>query len=113
MIWASVFMIVAIILTGVAQVFLKIGSKNSGKNKSVLGPYLNVSTISGYVLFLISTIFLAYSLKEIPLKEYAAMSALNFFIVLVLSWILLHEKITWLRVAAIFVIISGIVIFNM
>jgi drug/metabolite transporter (DMT)-like permease len=102
-------MLIAIVLTGVGQVVLKIGSN---KNQKFWDPYLNPVSIAGYCLYLISTVFLFYSLKEIPLKLLAAVSSLNFIIVLLMSGIFLNEHITRIKFLAVALIMTGVIIFN-
>jgi multidrug transporter EmrE-like cation transporter len=111
MIFAFLLMIIAIILTGVGQVVLKIGSGNN-QNQNLLDPYLNPASLTGYGLYLISTVFLLYSLREIPLKLFAAVSSLNFIIVLFLTGLLLKESITKQKILAVMLIVAGVIIFN-
>ena len=111
MIIAIIFMFSAILLTGIGQIFLKIGS-NYHQKQNFWDPYLNYLSLTGYCLYLVSTIFLFHSLKEVPLKMYGAMSSLNFIIVLFFSFIFLNENINISKIFAVALIVMGLVIFN-
>lgn len=112
MVFALVLMFIAIVFTGLGQVLLKTGSK-CRKSQKFWDPYLNPATFAGYCLYLASTLFLLYSLQEIPLKLFAAVSSLNFIIVLLFSGIFLGERITRLHILAILLITAGVAVFNL
>lgn len=113
MIFSFFLVFLAAILTGIGQVLLKIGSTPQGKQKdSILAPYLNLPTITAYVLLLIVTVIVVIALKDIPLKIAYAIASLSYVAVVGLSWGILKEKITKNGVIAIVLIVLGIVIFN-
>lgn len=102
------FALIAVVLTGTSQVLLKIGSQH---NKRYLQVYYNSATISGYALFLLVVICSLIALKGLELKLYYAIASFNYAIVVFFSVLIIHEKMTWQKVAAILLIISGIFIF--
>ena len=113
MIFSLFLVFLAILLTGISQVLLKIGSAHQGKRKkSVLDAYLNIYTIAAYGLLLFVTMISVIALKEIPLKLFYAIASLGFVVVVGLSWGVLNEKINGNMIIAIVLISFGVVIFN-
>jgi small multidrug resistance pump len=104
----------AVFLTGISQVLLKIGSAHQGKRKkTVLAVYLNFPTFFAYGLLLFVTIISVIALKEIPLKVFYAITSLGFVVVLIFSWGLLGERITKKTVIGVLLIMVGIWVFNL
>jgi len=113
MIFSLFLVFIAVLLTGISQVLLKIGSAHQGKRKeSILTPYLNLSTITAYVLLLFVTVITVIALKEVPLKIVYAIASLSSVVVIGLSWILLNESISKKKIIAIGLIVFGILVFN-
>lgn len=110
MIYYLILMLSAILLTAIGQIFLKIGSKKIQRH--FWDPYLNPASFTGYFIYLISTILLLFSFQEIPLKLFAALSALNFIFILIFSGIFLNEKISKMKIIAILLIATGVAVFN-
>jgi drug/metabolite transporter (DMT)-like permease len=110
----SLFLVfLAVLLTGISQVLLKIGSAHHGKRKnSVLDAYLNLPALIGYGLLLCVTVICVIALKEIPLKVLYAIASLNLVVVVGLSWGILKEKINRNMIIAIVLIFLGVIIFN-
>jgi multidrug transporter EmrE-like cation transporter len=104
---------VAVILTGVSQILLKIGSRQKNTSGDHISPYLNAYTISAYVIFLLITMVSVVALKEIPLKLFYAISSLTFVVVALLSWSLLKEEVNKGMCVGILFIVLGIVVFNL
>ena len=103
----------AVLLSGISQVLMKIGSAHQGKrNGSILAAYLNLPTLFAYGLLLFVTGISVIALKEIPLKTFYAISSLGFVVVMGLSWGLLREKITRDMIIALVLISSGVIFFN-
>jgi drug/metabolite transporter (DMT)-like permease len=114
MIFSLFLAFLAVILTGISQVLLKIGSAHQGKRKeSVLTAYLNRPTFIAYGLFLIVTVISVIALKEMPLKVFYTITSLNFVIILGLSWWYLKEDVNMKMVAGTILIISGVLVFNL
>jgi drug/metabolite transporter (DMT)-like permease len=102
------FAFIAVLLTGVSQVLLKIGSGHHDRHFQI---YYNPVTISGYAVFLLVVLCSLIALKGLELKLFYAIASLNYAIVALLSVTLIHERLTWQKVAAILLIILGILIF--
>jgi multidrug transporter EmrE-like cation transporter len=114
MIYSLILVFLAVLLTGISQVLLKIGSAHNGKRKdSVLDAYLNLHTFCAYGILLIVTVISVIALKEIPLKVFYAIASLGFVVVLIFSWGLLGERITKKTIMGILLIMVGICVFNL
>jgi multidrug transporter EmrE-like cation transporter len=113
MIFSLILVFLAVLLTGISQVLLKIGAGYQRKRKdSFLTPYLNLPTLFAYGLLFCATVITVIALKEIPLKVVYSITSLGFIIVLGLSSWQLKEKITKRMMVAIAVIVFGVIIFN-
>jgi small multidrug resistance pump len=104
-----VFAFAAIILTGFSQLLLKIGTRY---NKKPLSIYVNPSSIAGYCLFLVVTICSVLALKGIDLKLFYALTSLNYGVTVLFSRLFLHESLDRNKIVAVFVIILGVIVFN-
>jgi multidrug transporter EmrE-like cation transporter len=113
MISAWIFAGFAILFTGISQTLLKMGANKSVSENNFLAAYLNRHVITGYFLFLMVTIFVVYALREIPLKVFYSLTALNFLVVLLFSYFVLKENISKMQIVSVLIIISGVVIFNL
>jgi len=105
------FLFLGVLFTSFGQVLLKTGVKNN-KEKHFILLYLNFHTILGYFLLFSATLFNLYVLKFMPLKVMAFIVPLSFILVVFFSKCLLDEKITKYQVIGSFVIILGIIIYN-
>lgn len=113
MIFSLFLVFLAVLLTGISQVLLKIGSAHQGKRKNTfLAAYLNLPTVTAYILLVFVTIITVIALKEVPLKLVYAIASLNFVVVIGLSWLLLKESISKNKIIAIGLIVFGILVFN-
>ena len=99
----------AVLLTGIAQILLKIGARKSG----TMQMYINPATFTGYGLFLIVTICTIYALQVMELKTLYALMSLNPLVVMVLSFFVLKETITRNKVIAVGLIFCGLLVFNL
>lgn len=112
MIFSLGIALVVVLLTGLSQMLLKIGSQIGKTKAQFLSAYLNPFTIGAYGIFLVITVLSVIALKEIPLKFFYVLMSLNFIIVIGLSWIIFKEKIGKNKIVALILIVSGIIVFN-
>jgi hypothetical protein len=107
---------VVVIISGISQILLKYGAISEKKNYNFpdyLKPYLNCHTLSGYCLLLVVTVISVYVLQEMPLKLFFLFFiSMNMIVVVVLSYVILHESLTYRKVLAIGIIVLGILIFT-
>lgn len=108
----AVYLILVIAFTGISQTLLKMGAKQSSEKK-LFSAYINSCTFTAYFLYMVVTVFTVYALKEIPLKLFYTATSLKFVLVLILSKLVLCEKIDSNKVIAMGFIICGVIIFNM
>jgi len=113
MIFSFFLVFLAVFLTGIGQILLKIGSAHQGNRKNAfLAVYLNRPTLVAYGLLLLVTVISVIALKEIPLKVFYAIASLGFLVVVGLSRRVLKEKVTKKMVGGIVLIVFGIMVFN-
>ncbi|KUK68054.1 MAG: hypothetical protein XD88_2052 [Methanocalculus sp. 52_23] len=103
----------AVILTGVSQTLLKVGADSGVRSNRFLETYLNLPTITAYGLLLLVTVLSVYALRNLPLKVFYSLTALNFVVVLGLSAVFLNEEVSRNKVVAIGLIVLGVVVFNL
>jgi multidrug transporter EmrE-like cation transporter len=115
MIFSLFLVFIAVFLTGISQVLLKIGSAYQGKRKDAsLAAYLNLPTLLAYGLLLFVTVISVIALTGgIPLKMFYAIASLNLVVVVGLSWGILKEEVNMKMVVGMVMIVLGIVGFNL
>jgi len=113
MIVALFLTLCAVMLTGISQTLLKIGADSGARSNRFLDSYLNPPTITAYGLILLVTILSVYALRDLPLKVFYSLTALNFIIVLGLSAVFLREEVSRDKVVAIGLIVFGVIVFNL
>ncbi len=114
MIFSLILTFFAVLLTGIGQTLLKIGStQQCNKKNSVMAVYLNLPTLLAYGLFLFITILSVIAMKEIPLKILTSITSLGLVVVVGLSWGLLNEKVTKRMVIGILITFLGVMTFNL
>ena len=104
------FAMLSILLTGVSQVLLKIGARNTN---TPMEAYLNPATAAGYFMFLIVTICAVFALQGLELKLLYALTSLNYVVVMVLSGVVLKEELNMDKLRAVGLIVIGVVVFNL
>jgi multidrug transporter EmrE-like cation transporter len=108
---------VAIFLAGVVmastgQILMKRGALR-GRDRSVIGSFLDPFTIAGYVLMLASTVTSTIALKTLPLHLTVSLLPLGYVVVVVLSVTILGERMKRHHIWGMLMILAGIVIFNL
>jgi small multidrug resistance pump len=108
---------VAIFIAGVAlaafgQVLMKKGAIR-GRNRPVVLSFFDPFVITGYALMLASTVTSTIALKVLPLKLTVALLPLGYIVVVLLSVLLLHERMRRHHLWGMLIILTGIVIFNL
>jgi drug/metabolite transporter (DMT)-like permease len=101
-----------ILLTSLAQLFLKIGSARKARASmvhSVFDPY----TICGYGLFFLNTIVLVYVMQFLEFKTVSTASSVSYLCVVLLARFVLKEKMTLGKLVGCMLVVAGIVVFEM
>ena len=101
-----------VIITSVAQLFLKVGA-NRNSDKHVLKLYLNIWTIVGYIMIFTVVILNTFALTKLPLITGIIFNPFIYILVALLSVTILKEKMSKNQVAGSVIIILGIIVFTL
>lgn len=102
--------IISGILSAISQIILK---KSSGiPRKSKIKEYLNPYVISGYGITFLCMILMILAYRGLPYKYGAVMESLVYVHIMILSKLILKERITLKKVIGNSIIILGIIIFS-
>lgn len=99
------------VLSAFSQVLLKKGSARN--SKTVLGEYLNSYVITGYMIMIICMALTVVAFRGIPFKYSGVLESLGYIYIMILSKVLLHEKITKKKAVGNIIIVAGVMIFSM
>lgn len=99
-----------IFVAGVAQMLLKKSAQI--KHENFIREYLNPWVIGGYSLMMFSLISNIFALSHgVLLKELGTLEALGYLFVPALSYVFFKEKLNPQKIFAIFLVLTGVVIF--
>lgn len=108
-----VILIVAIGLGAAGQILLKAGLKqldaDAAVSEIITSIFTNIRVFSGFACYALSSLIYLVAIKHLPLSLAYPMVALSYVLVVGASWYLFKEEIPPLRVAAIAVILAGVV----
>ncbi len=99
-----------VLLTTAAQLLLKTGATRKG---GVLGSFLNPYTLTGYGLFGVTTLLATFAMQRLDMKIGSTWAAVPYFLVVVLAWCLLGERVSRKRVAGCALIVIGLMLFHL
>lgn len=106
----KLIVILAVFAAACAQMLLKKGATIQYPN--VVRQYLNPWVISGYTIMgLVMLVNIWAMSKGVLLKEVGVIEALSYLFVPCLGWMIFREKLSWMKMIAIGVIIIGVIIF--
>lgn len=109
MIIGSIFALASVFIGAVSQILLKTAANK--ERKSFLRKFLNVTVITAYCMMLGSSLCSMLSLRYLELNLMPVFQATSFFWVLLLSRLLLKEKIYKKNIVGICIIFVGIIIY--
>ncbi len=99
------------LLSSFAQILLK---KSAGITRtSILTEYFNVYVIAGYGLTAFCMLLTMFAYRGVPFKYGAALESLTYLYIMVLSRILLGEKLTKRKVTGNLIIVCGVILFSL
>lgn len=116
----KLIVILSVFTAACAQMLLKKGAsltpdlstEGEGRVRWFIKQYINPWVMGGYVIMgLVMLVNIWCMSRGVLLKELGVIESLSYLFVPVLSWILFHERITWLKAGAIGIIMVGIVVF--
>lgn len=102
-------MLISVSIASVSQILLKKGTLQ--KYDSVLKEYLNPWVIGGYGMLFLSMLLSVYAYSGVDFKNGPVIESLGNVFVPVLSWFVFGEKLSVRKIAGIFCIILGIMVF--
>lgn len=101
--------IVTSLAAAVSQILLNVSATK--KHVNHIKEYINPWVISSYVILVVVLVTNVYLLRFMDLKEENAIVSSTYVFVLILSRIILKEKITWRKVTGNILIVAGILVF--
>lgn len=106
----KLIVILAVFYAAGAQMLLKKAA--TIQYPSVIRQYLNPWVIGGYgIMGLVILVNIFAMSKGVQLKEVGIIESLSYLFVPCLSWMIFGEKLTWLRMLAIAIIMCGVTVF--
>lgn len=96
----------AVVFGSFGQLCLKLGASGVPLTEALTRPY----TISGFLLYGISSVFWLAVLKKLPLSTAYPLLALNFVLIIAVSALLLREPVGLYKVFGTGFIVAGIVL---
>lgn len=99
-----------VLIAALAQMLLK--SSSIDHHKSFIFEYLNPKVIGAYSIMVLSLVLNIYALNHgVLLKELSTIESLSYMFVPLLSFLFFKEKISWRKILAIGVIMTGVIVF--
>lgn len=104
-----ILLVLAVLVSSVSQIILK---KSASKTyNSIFREYFNLYVIIGYGLMVVSTVLVILGLKGVPYKNEPIIESLGYIFVMILSNLILGERITKKKIIGNLLILSGIIIY--
>lgn len=102
-------MLISVSIASTSQILLK--KSTLQKHDTVLKEYLNPWVIGGYGMLFLSMLMSVYAYSGVDFKNGPVIESLGNVFVPVLSWLVFGEKLSVRKIAGIFCIMLGIVVF--
>ena len=99
----------SVLLGAISQIFLKKAADK--KYDSFFGKFLNIKVLSAYIMMLISSFCSALALRFLELNLMPVFQATSFFWIMLLSALILKEKIERKKLIGICIIFVGIIVY--
>ncbi len=106
----SLILLTSVFISSIAQVLLKISSEK--KYDSVIKEYLNFRVVFAYGIFFGATLLSILAYKGIPMTLGTVLDCTSYIFVTVFGVIIFREKINKKKIAALALIIIGIIVFS-
>lgn len=103
-------LLVGTLISAISQVLLKKAAMKQYDSK--IKEYLNPLVIIAYTIFVASTLLSVIAYRGIPLSMGPVLEATGYIYVTVFGITIFHEKINWKKIAALLLIIAGIVVYS-
>ena len=109
--WFMLLMLAGTFLSAVSQILLKKSAQKVYKNP--LFEYLNWRVITAYEIFFGVLLLNTYAYTQVDMKYGPVIDTFTYVFVLLLSWLILKEKITKGKLIGNLIIILGVVIYTL
>ena len=107
----SLFVLFGTFISAVSQVMLK---KSAMKQyDSPIQEYLNPLVIGAYIIFVVATLCSILAYRVIPLSLGPVLESTSYIYVTIFGVTIFHEKLNKGRIAALIMIIAGILVFSL
>lgn len=100
-----------VFISSISQVMLKISANKTHKSK--FNEIVNPLVIGAYGIFFLVTIINTILLKYVDLKFIPVIESTGYIYILILSSVILKEKVTRRKIIGNIIIIIGIILFNL
>ena len=104
-------MLVCTAFSAVSQILLK--QSATQEHESILKEYLNWRVITAYLIFGAVLLVNTYAYTQVELKYGPVLDTFTYVFVLILSWLVLKEKITRGKLIGNLLIVAGVLIYTM
>ena len=104
-------MLLSSFLAALSQVMLKLSARK--KYKHPLAEYLNPLVICGYMILLLTMVMNIYAYSGMDYKLGPILTTASYIFVVILSVTVLKEKLSMKKEIGVFMIIAGILVFNL
>ena len=101
----------SVFLASVSQVLLKMAAQDSHKN--VIGEYLNMKVIAGYILFFMCTLLTMIAYRGIPMNLGPILETTGYIYIMIFGALFFGEKCNIKKAISLIVIICGIAIYSL
>lgn len=106
----KLLVVASVFFSAVAQILLKVAAKKT--YPSFWRQYLNPWVIGGYAIIGGSLLLNVFCLAHgVQVKEVSIIESLSYLFVPLLSWFFFRELVSWRKVGAIAVIMTGVIVF--
>jgi len=100
-------------LVALAQVNLKIGAIKVNFKKPLIYNLKNKYLLVSIFLFLFVPILSIITMRVIDFSVFYSFTALNYFFIMLFAWKILKEDIDKWRIVGNFLVIAGVIVFNL
>lgn len=100
-------------ITGFSQLLLKLAANGSKKDDIGMKQLFDWRIICSYAMLMGTVVLNMFAMRYIPYKYVPVLSTTSYIFVLLLSWIVLHEKLYRKQLCGMIMIVVGLVIFNL
>lgn len=104
-------MLVCTVFSAVSQILLKQSANQ--EHESALKEYLNWRVITAYTIFGSVLMVNTYAYTQVDMKYGPVLDTFTYVFVLILSWLVLKEKITRGKLIGNLLIVAGVLIYTM